>query len=413
MKWKLLLQLFFSSLMLMVLSAFTTVGAFTVLTEKAVYPFIGADIWHMNGFLSLVLAALGGAALALALLWSSDRVADFVHIDPAPGWKPHAKRYTAWLIVILLVALALPIFVEQATHHVNNGYPQYDDVWLLRYSRDVAFTILLYIDNTFKGLWNFVISVITIVGFAFTFFQLRDFHSRISSFGELMDRVVDLSKDADVHDKLHIISFTPAIGFLAEPKKWAKLRAALINVDSEASAEEGGSQNKIMMIVPKIDQVNDWHAQFEGRESRRWQIHKLKFSSIITKNEIQSANQAAKEIRDKIGLRTIEKIKSGTYIEVDFDLLPGYYAFFTSERAIIVNPLFIPLKFNGTVHIADLQLTAPKMIGYETTDRAIINDMFAQFEYIVKMSDSAQSAKPSPAATPPAAAAASGSIAPK
>jgi hypothetical protein len=224
--------------------------------------------------------------------------------------------------------------------------------------------VIKFLSENGGGIIGLPVAIITFVAFSITIQQLKDFQSRIVGTGDLIKRIVELSATSSSVDPLRMISFTPALGFLAQPlNEWQRVKNSLTDLDKD-------NRPKTQMIVLNETELKQWHGQFEGR--RTWQ-------GLIGSNHIKQAHEESMEIKRKLSSADIN-----SYVETTYRDLPGFYCFFTSERAIISTPLFLPI-FNTDVAIRG-SIPSPHMIGYQTTDRATIDDLFHQFHYLQSMS---------------------------
>jgi len=322
--------------------------------------------------MSVGLGSAMGSSFTLAILWLRLVATDLTEALTFPTLR--RNRFRAWLVVFLTVALFLTAPTLLYWVHGGQASYQYKDepngpVFFISECLD-------FINRYGGGISGFVISVLSMYAFYITIIQLRDFQRRISNFGDLVDRLLEVGKTASAHDKLHVISFTPAIGYLAERSKWPQIYKILVNTDfvENLDDDEIPSSSKTCMIAPSQVEIEDWQQRFIHRRRRAG-------GGKVSQMDIDKANKAASRVRKILKAQ-------GQYTEVPFEALPGYYCFFTKHRAIITAPFFVPLELDGAgedgAH-GPSWLPAPQMIGFETTDRATIDQLFEQFDYVAGM----------------------------
>ena len=144
----------------------------------------------------------------------------------------------------------------------------------------------------------------------------RGLNKPITSFSELM---TDLSKLIEISgdEPIQMVCYTPAIGFLAQPKdEWNALKSAI----------EKKSKNISIACLEELP-LKEWHDNFIGRYTLE--------RSIISNEMTRNATTVSEELLSKIQKDSIIKRKP-------FDELPEYYLFASTSRVIIVTPLFLP-----------------------------------------------------------------------
>lgn len=355
-----------------IVSGLAAVSTTIVLYDAAQYPYFGADLRSLGGGLGFMAGLTIGAILG-ALLLSSLIYFRFISDDAYEAltvWKPSTRSIFYWFLGI---CLGLPLAAKIAVANIESH------TWYYNRVVDVA-SVVQWFDKHAGGLAGFVISALSIVAFSLTVLQLRDFQSRISSFSQLMEELVKLANEATPHDRMHVICYTPAIGYLAEQRLWESVRLAL----TRETIENGVCYPNVRLLVPHIKEVNEWHEAFLGRRRKR----RAENAAIIGIEDIQNANAAAQAVRNTL-------FNANAYDEVSFDVLPGYYCFFTNKRAIVVNPLFVPLVADSKARSSmPSSYPPPDMVGYSTNEKGIIDHLFAQFEHILEVNSNLKSSAP-------------------
>jgi hypothetical protein len=186
----------------------------------------------------------------------------------------------------------------------------------------------------------------------------------VSSFKDLMERLIELIESTPTGSTIRYLAYTPAIGFLAESESlWEKLRDCIVRKAAQ-----------IEMICLRDDELASWHGRFEGKKTARPR-------GRIDAYLIQQANEASKELILRLGEEGRQPIQK------EFNALPGFYLFGNSKRAIIVAPVGIPLlqKTEGSgTHKPPTESKVEKveMFGLDTNVPQIVQDAsltFARF----------------------------------
>jgi len=346
-----------NAVLIAIMATVGSLGTLTIAYNTLEYPAVGVAFDSIPQAWQWAIASLLGASITIALLWYW-RVADAVFDVVIHRHLAKGERLRSVLIFGGIVALvvAFPVTSCVAFRASSAGYRP--DWFFKGIVKGASF-----FDRHAGGTVGFVISVITLSAFTITIQQLRDLRDSIDSFSDLASRIIKLSSCSSCSDPMHIISFTPCIGYLALPRReWAKLSKALIHTDGKA-----GGECTTRAIVLKEDQLYDWHKEFTGRWTRR-------AGSVTPElvNEVQAESHKIKSI--------LQGYSVENYIEVDRDSLPGYYCFFNSRKALLVTPFFLPIS--GQTLEARQSLPNPHMVGYETTDRSTINFLLDQFHYL-------------------------------
>jgi hypothetical protein len=181
----------------------------------------------------------------------------------------------------------------------------------------------------------------------------------VSSFKELMERLVDLVKSTEQGDTIRFLAYTPAVGFLAETEElWEKLRNCMWDRADE-----------IDMICLDDDDLVRWHGLFAGKKTAR-------SSGFIDAPLIQKANAVSTELFNR------SKAEGRHPKRKAFSELPGFYLFKNSKRALIVAPVGVPLVRDADGASIKKELTESKveMFGLDTNVPQIVKNAGLTFE---------------------------------
>jgi hypothetical protein len=351
MQWRrgLRTNLFVTALFVLVLSVLGSLGSLMIAYNAVDYPIIGATFAGVPFLWQWFFGAFLGSAftlIALFLFRFSDDLVDVLFAKSA------LKRIVVAAFLIFLFVFA--ILVYDAFLYVNQN-PDSSN-----YSLSLAVSFFSYVVKNAGGIVGFFATIITITAFTLTIQQLKDLRSTVSSFSDLATRLSKLGSECTADDPLHVVSYTPCLGYLALPReKWNLIYKTFIRQDKSG-------QSTTRMIVLQDDQLRQWHSEFLGRTTR----HGVIDQRILKDNEEQA-------IRIK---NVLKAMSPADYMEIDRVSLPGYYCFFNASRAIVVAPFFLPIS--GQHEDDRKHLPNPNMVGYETTDRTTVEYLHDQFHYL-------------------------------
>lgn len=192
--------------------------------------------------------------------------------------------------------------------------------------------------------------------------QLREIRRTISSFSELIDRVCDLADKATNANPIRILAYTPAVGYLARPDaEWDQFQKAIARKDSKGPIAE--------IICLQETDLASWHDLFVGRQTSR------DIDLEMTREASTLAEGLLRDLQQDTHYKACKSVH-----RLPFDFMPGYYFFFTKDRALIVVPLFLPLP-GSAPEPRQQQLPTVQMIGFETAERALIQDVEQMYDY--------------------------------
>ena len=338
------------SVFVIALAVTSSLGDLLIFENAHNYPIVGDALNGQPWWISFTLGALSGAGLC-TLLISLRLVSDDLYEALTEGLLSRRSPFKMVMYILLVAAIIfiVPAWVMGFLGAHSEGATSF-------IGEHAAWVVASYLAGHTGGAVGFIISIVTLVAFALTIQQLRDFQNRITSFKDLLKRVEYISGLSSADDKLHVIAYTPAVGFLAQPKRdWNRMRNSMLAVDED-------EKHKTRVVVLNETLLKQWHDKFIGRRT---------LAGTVSVADADGSQIEAMKIKSALGC---------DYIELDYESLPGYYCFFTSSRAIIATPMFLPIY--GQNADERTKLPSTHMLGYETSDRATIDDLFHQFSYL-------------------------------
>lgn len=301
-------------------------------------------------FSTLIGIVIGFIVLGfVVLIFRKDRIA---HFSEPFSWKEYWHYYVYATIASILVALVTALFLQS---------PQ---------------NIIEAMNNP-GGLFTIIFAVITVVGLWFTVDSALSFRKIITSFSQLHERLIHIIdetlKSDNKDERLRILAYTPAIGFLALPStQWDKLEIGLVSL----------AKNKKLEIITLDDEdLAYWHRLFIGRNTLR--VSRSINSDFLQYTDAVSAIDAAEAIFDSIlGKLQDQENEKQQYnkhhkdflVRKKFEMMPGFYLIFNDEKAIIVNPFFTPFAFGTPIEI-QTRVSRVQMFGVETSDWRVVEDV--------------------------------------
>jgi len=218
------------------------------------------------------------------------------------------------------------------------------------------------------GIFAAFTGVVTIYTLLYTVGSIRDIRRTVSSFSELIDRVHKMAGNATDSNPLRILAYTPAIGFLALRKHdWDKFHKAVTTpIDGKPMTN---------MVCLEHDDLDVWHQLFVDRRTLKKKIEL---------QDAKDANTAAENLLRVLGKDSLGKDVPDSVHRLPWRFMPGFYLFFTRERAIIVVPLFLPFP-KGAPKSLQEELPSVQMIGLETQDRSLISDVEKVYGYYLNL----------------------------
>ena len=301
------------------------------------------------------LGVLGGMLVGLLICF-------VLVIFGAKGWYGYKERvkhaFSNWILVLsFLCALLFYFLVLIIASNVKPATAEHG-FWP---------SLLIHIEDNPGGLFALMTGLPTLYGLALAIEQLWEMRRSIRSFSELIDRVALMAKVATPKNPMRIVAYTPAVGYLAQPSdEWNKF------METVTQRSKTGLGEPVTRIVCLGDtELSAWHKRFEGRITMRGKIDA---------HLSEAATTAAEELVTQLG-----KDRHGNPCDnvcrLPSSCLPGFYLFFTKQRAIIVVPLFLPLHVEtSSLQAHNATLPTVQMIGFETTDRAYIKDFELMFQ---------------------------------
>lgn len=188
--------------------------------------------------------------------------------------------------------------------------------------------------------------------------------SAVNTFEDLIDRLCEMAGNATAEHPLRILAYTAAIGYIAQPtEQWNRLHEAL------RRRVNGRPVTKIICL--RESDLDVWHRLFVGRVTLRGEI---------TAKVAEAATQAANTLLDELTHDSFGNVISDAVVRLPRYFMPGFYLFFTKNRAMIISPLFFPFP-RGAPQKSQETLPTVQMIGLDTPDKPVIKDVRQLYTY--------------------------------
>jgi len=218
-----------------------------------------------------------------------------------------------------------------------------------------------------SGAWLGALGLVfSLSGLYFSIIAMRDLRHIINTYDDFAIRLTRLIKnicdDNDRTNFVRIMAYNPFRGALGlRSRRYEELRDLMLSADA-----------KIEIICLDENELSNWFDGFVGkriREGRRVDQETVNRAKAEVEELIYHINNPA--LRSKRAFATLHPVLRGSINE-----LPKFYAYFTNDRAIIVNPLFNPIEgLSGNEQPEELRNQVVELIGFETTDTYTIRNL--------------------------------------
>ena len=247
----------------------------------------------------------------------------------------------------IIFALSLPLFVamvyDTKTHLFSRLVEQY-------------------------GVWLAVLGLLlSVVGSYFSASAMQDLRHVINTFEDFRVRftamVNDIIDDKDANNYIRIISYTPLPGALSlRGDGYEDLKDLLLHQDT-----------RIELICLDEGSTKDWMQRFLGKKIRTGG----RLSQTAIDEAVDELETLVSMLQDPHAQQKRRKFaKDHPVMRGRLDDLPKFYAYFTNERALVVNPLYNPIEtLDAASQPEELTSRVVEIIGFETTDTYTLKNL--------------------------------------
>lgn len=224
------------------------------------------------------------------------------------------------------------------------------------------------------GFFAIIVNVFTFYGLWLTLQGVWEIRRTINSFSDLIDRLCHMIDHASPSDPVWILAYTPAIGYLSQPAdEWDKFC-------NSVTRQQDGGKCKVKIICLNENDLENWHNLFVNRRTLKGVITRIdtENATINSENLILNLTAHGTRISDD-GFPIVHRLP--------WQFMPGHYLFITKNRAIVANPLFLPLP-RVAQPVDQSGLPTVQMIGFETQEKFIISLLRQMYIYYLQLSDS-------------------------
>jgi hypothetical protein len=221
-------------------------------------------------------------------------------------------------------------------------------------------------------IFTVVSAIMGFVGTLLALQQILELKHSIVTFTQLQERLINLLAEAKSrNDTILIVAYTILPGAFNVAKE---LKDAL---DLSVKACKG--RVKVVTLHESVHE--EWLSLFKGKTNSANR-------KVITSEYIREfAKQCNRTLQD---LRDCDADDGECVFYRNWDEMPGYYFFLSSHRAILIAPLNMPRigVVNGT---GDKGILAVDPVGFETTDRKMVDMLRSEFARYAHTTDLAAS----------------------
>ncbi len=229
------------------------------------------------------------------------------------------------------------------------------------------------------GPWLAVFGLfISVSGLVFSAVAMQDLRHVINTFEDFKTRfsimLEDVGRGGDKTNYVRIMAYTPLPGALAlNSADYDSLKDLILATES-----------RVEVICLDEKSSREWMGRFLGKKVR---------SGILRGSgrlDLDTINRAVQEVENLIvnlenpALSTKRNFASlHPAMRGTMDDLPRFYAYFTNDRALVINPLYFPIDgLTAEQQPEELKSKYVELIGFETTDTYTLKNLLATYELV-------------------------------
>jgi hypothetical protein len=327
-------------IVLLVLTFAICIGSWMV--KQARVPSLGPR------FLYALIGVFVGWIFGFAVYWLRTRGSDNRVLEPIPKTRSALFAFCVALACAVVITVLTDMANAEDLANYAKEHPKLGPLG------EIAFVL-----EHHGSLFDWIVGSLTVVGVWLTYNSILEARRIITSFGDLYARVLALiaeTKEKPQTGKLRFLAYTMSIGYLAlRQEDWDKLAGELTTLD----------KTRLEIVCLDDDDLKTWHNKYIGRSTAR--------KRNLTLFDTINATIASQTVADMA-------TKGGTLKKKKMEAMPGFYLIFNDLKAIIVAPFFIPLPL-GSPFTQGNNTDRVQMLGFETTDRRILDDVTNFFNY--------------------------------
>lgn len=225
------------------------------------------------------------------------------------------------------------------------------------------------------GLFGFII---TVIGLIYSSLAMQDLRHIINTFEGFKTRFTALLEEAaksrDRDNYVRIMAYTPLPGaFALKRKAYSSLKDKILD-----------QETRVEIMCLDDASLREWMSKFVGKKARGPRC----LSQQDIDAGIAEVDELLERVRSPSKTQHLAFAKEHPTRRGPIDKLPRFYAYFSNERAIVVNPLFFPLQhLPATAQPSTLKERSVEVIGFETTDTHTIENLHLAYNSIAEQLD--------------------------
>jgi hypothetical protein len=215
--------------------------------------------------------------------------------------------------------------------------------------------------------------VLSLAGLFYSTIALQDLRHVINNFEDfavrLKSMVEEVARENSDDHYLRIMAYMPLPGAVAlAPKEYRRLRDAILQ-----------EKARIELVCLDSEDSREWNLRFTGKRIRGGQYADAAFIEGVLNDYEDTikriATPALGEVREWASHHPVMRGKIGD--------LPRFFAYFTNERALVVNMLYHVLDSRtANDQPRDLMDNVTEVIGFETTDTYTIKNISKLYDAV-------------------------------
>lgn len=224
---------------------------------------------------------------------------------------------------------------------------------------------------------------LSLIALYVTALTLRDFRHVINTFDYFAVRfsvmLEEIKSDRDASNFIRIMAYTPLpgnLGLSETPRSGGDIYSRLFSLLCDPDV-------RVEVICLDESALSEWMKSFEGKalafgELTIAQIKKANCDVTNFINILENPDSHYIGNPPRIEFARNHRPLRGTVEE-----LPHFFAYFTRERAIVINPLFNPLpNLPAQQQPGDLRKRVVEFVGFETTDTHTIKNLETTYSLV-------------------------------
>jgi hypothetical protein len=228
---------------------------------------------------------------------------------------------------------------------------------------------------------NIFALLLSIFGLYYTALSLQDIKHVINTFDDFSSRFESMLRavreDADRdHNYVRIMSYIPIPGTLG--LKWDSRTRGENSPYTTIKDLLEDSKTRVEIVCLDEESLDTWMKGFLNKKIRRGRLDCDAIKEA--KNDVETL---IRHLKEPSGAGKARFAVNHPSMRFPIKRLPKFFAYFTNDRAIVINPLFNPIE---GLQVEDqpkgLENKIVEFVGFETTDAYTIRNLHDTYDFI-------------------------------